>query len=146
VRAARSRGVRRADTRQEGCTVASTSDIDLKQFEGRLAAEREALAADLPKAAEVAALFTRGDVLDPEDMSVQETERDVQLDVVNRRSGRLTAIDEALARIADGSFGRCVECDQPISPARLDADPAVALCIECQRLHEERNPPRTPEL
>jgi DnaK suppressor protein len=112
----------------------------------RLVAERRELTADLPRVGELAELFPKGDVQDPEDLSVQDTQRDVALDIVDRRSSRIRLIDAALARIADGTYGTCVECGEPVSPARLEADPAVALCITCQRKAEEGMPMRMPEL
>ena len=48
-----------------------------------------------------------------------------------RRQGRLQRIDAALKRIEDGSYGECLECDEPIPPRRLEIDPAVALCVSC---------------
>lgn len=42
-------------------------------------------------------------------------------------------VDAALARIAAGTFGICVTCGQPIAAARLEALPAAAHCIECQK-------------
>jgi DnaK suppressor protein len=131
---------------EEEFTVTSNSDSDTKTLRERLERERASLASEIPQASELAELYPQGEVLDPEDISINETERDVQLEVASRRSTRLVAVTDALARIDDGSFGRCLECDEPISAARLDADPAVTLCIECQRRIEERNPVRTPEL
>jgi RNA polymerase-binding transcription factor DksA len=43
----------------------------------------------------------------------------------------LAATRAALARITDGSFGRCAGCGQPIAPARLEARPTALLCIAC---------------
>ena len=48
-----------------------------------------------------------------------------------RRQGRLQRIDAALGRIEDGSYGECLECDEPIPPRRLEIDPAAALCVAC---------------
>ena len=48
-----------------------------------------------------------------------------------RRDARESVIQAALARIEEGEYGRCVECGEPISPARLDLDPAVPTCIGC---------------
>jgi RNA polymerase-binding transcription factor DksA len=45
----------------------------------------------------------------------------------------LRAIDAAIARIADGSYGDCARCGQPIAPARLRALPATAVCTACAR-------------
>lgn len=44
---------------------------------------------------------------------------------------RLAEIDAALARVNDGSYGRCAACGQPIGGARLDARPAASVCIGC---------------
>lgn len=44
----------------------------------------------------------------------------------------LFAIERALAKIADGSYGCCEECGVKISTRRLQARPFTALCIECQ--------------
>jgi DnaK suppressor protein len=42
---------------------------------------------------------------------------------------RLGEIDHALARLADGAYGRCEVCGDPIPPARLEARPTTARCI-----------------
>jgi DnaK suppressor protein len=47
-------------------------------------------------------------------------------------------ITETLQRIADGTYGRCAECDEPIPPARLKAMPTATLCIRCQSAAELR--------
>ncbi len=46
----------------------------------------------------------------------------------------LELVDAALARIEDGSFGRCRRCGGEIAPARLEALPWAAYCIACQKL------------
>jgi len=48
----------------------------------------------------------------------------------------LGAIDAALARIEDGTFGVCQRCGQPIAEARLEALPWATLCIDCKRKQE----------
>ena len=47
-------------------------------------------------------------------------------------------ITETLQRIADGTYGRCEECDEPIPPARLNAIPTATLCVRCQSAAESR--------
>jgi RNA polymerase-binding transcription factor DksA len=44
---------------------------------------------------------------------------------------RLVQIDEALGRLADGSYGRCTTCGQPVGAARLAARPVTTTCIRC---------------
>jgi len=51
-----------------------------------------------------------------------------------RAEHELALIEDALARIANGTFGVCLDCGRPIAPGRLEALPWAARCIECQRL------------
>jgi RNA polymerase-binding protein DksA len=44
----------------------------------------------------------------------------------------LTQVDEALARMDDGTYGKCTNCGRPIAQARLMALPWASLCIDCQ--------------
>lgn len=48
----------------------------------------------------------------------------------------LAAIDAALRRIEDGTYGTCQRCGKPIAPERLEALPYAELCIDCKRLVE----------
>jgi RNA polymerase-binding transcription factor DksA len=52
---------------------------------------------------------------------------------------KVVAIDRALARIADGSFGMCVRCGKAIGSARLLALPTAEVCIDCAREVEGHN-------
>ena len=45
----------------------------------------------------------------------------------------LAMVDGALARLDDGTYGRCIDCDGPIAPDRLAALPWAERCIACQR-------------
>jgi RNA polymerase-binding protein DksA len=45
----------------------------------------------------------------------------------------LSAIDRALERIKDGSYGDCARCERPIPEERLEARPWAEYCIEHQR-------------
>ncbi len=44
---------------------------------------------------------------------------------------RLTDIDRALERLADGSYGLCLRCGRPIPVERLQVRPAAVACAEC---------------
>lgn len=48
----------------------------------------------------------------------------------------LSAIDAALERIDEGTFGVCARCERAIAPERLEARPWASLCIECKRQEE----------
>ncbi len=72
---------------------------------------------------------------DPEGATVA-FERQHLAALVSQARGHLTQIDAAMLRLADGSYGICERCGQPISEARLAARPVTTLCITCasQRL------------
>jgi DnaK suppressor protein len=44
----------------------------------------------------------------------------------------LQQVENALARIREGSFGECISCGKEINPKRLEAVPWTRHCIECQ--------------
>jgi DnaK suppressor protein len=48
----------------------------------------------------------------------------------------LSAIDAALKRIDDGTYGTCVSCGDEIRRERLEASPWASLCIDCKRRAE----------
>ena len=45
---------------------------------------------------------------------------------------RVNRLSAALDRLNDGAYGTCIECEEPISPARLRAMPEVLTCVRCQ--------------
>ncbi|WP_446682090.1 TraR/DksA family transcriptional regulator [Diaphorobacter nitroreducens] len=65
----------------------------------------------------------------------QATVRDAE---ATRDHDELVAVRAALARLADGSYGECTDCGQPVGVARLLAQPAAARCIACQSKAEAR--------
>jgi len=54
------------------------------------------------------------------------------------KSGKgLELVDAALARLADGTFGRCLRCGDPIPDERLEVLPWAAFCVRCQQLEQD---------
>lgn len=54
-----------------------------------------------------------------------------------RAEQQLQRVRAALKRIDDPAFGLCIDCRQPIALPRLQADPCVLLCLECQGFRDE---------
>jgi RNA polymerase-binding transcription factor DksA len=52
----------------------------------------------------------------------------------------LALIDAAYERVANGSYGACVDCADRIAADRLRINPETARCEPCQALFEERHP------
>ena len=67
-----------------------------------------------------------------DDWAQADAERDLTVALEERESAELVAIDEALKRLADGSFGLCVDCGVSIPTARLHANPTAMRCVACQ--------------
>ena len=59
-------------------------------------------------------------------------QRDLAVRNLELNSIKLKESNAALARIANGTYGVCLECEEPISAKRLAALPTAALCIRCQ--------------
>jgi DnaK suppressor protein len=62
------------------------------------------------------------------------SERELAIRNLDRESHLLRNVRGALARMADGSYGTCLHCEEEISPKRLDAVPWAAYCIRCQEI------------
>jgi len=72
------------------------------------------------------------------DRASSETDRALELRARDRQRKLIAKIDEALARIDDGSYGYCEETGEPISLRRLEARPIATLSVEAQERHERR--------
>ena len=75
-------------------------------------------------------------VRDLEDESFADLIVDVGLAEIDRDLDELRAIDAALLRVADGSYGVCEACDRPIDLKRLNLTPQALRCIDCQTIFE----------
>ena len=67
---------------------------------------------------------------DPEGATIA-FERQHTAALVGQARQHLAQIDAAIARLADGSYGVCESCGQPIGAARLAARPVTTSCITC---------------
>jgi len=70
--------------------------------------------------------------MDTYDLASEEREREISFILTDRDRGKLQAIEDALDRIDDGSYGVCESCDQEIAEGRLQAMPFTRLCVQCQ--------------
>jgi RNA polymerase-binding protein DksA len=96
-----------------------------------LKAERERLMLELGEPIESPGQMTYGSQAAAA-THVFEQQRDLALR--ERHEHQLAAVESALARLDDGSFGTCVRCGRPIARERIEALPWAAFCIDCQRI------------
>ena len=72
------------------------------------------------------------------DRASSETDRSLELRARDRQRKLISKIDEALARIDDGSYGYCEETGEIIGVKRLMARPIATLSIDSQERHERK--------
>jgi DnaK suppressor protein len=70
------------------------------------------------------------------DTATETVDREIDYTLEASDGRLLTAIDSALNRIEDGTYGTCVNCGAQIAPERLEAMPWATLCIDCKRKEE----------
>jgi len=56
--------------------------------------------------------------------------------IANQQVQELSEIDEALVRIAKGTYGVCDMCDESIAIGRLRAKPFAKFCTPCREIYE----------
>jgi RNA polymerase-binding transcription factor len=108
---------------------------DLQGYRRRLEAELAELNGqrhDLEEATGASLADSTGEVgFDEEfaDAGTYTFERERDLSLVDNTKDLIDKVEHALARIGDGSYGRCEACGNPIEAERLDALPYSTLCL-----------------
>ncbi|MDP6809214.1 MAG: TraR/DksA family transcriptional regulator [Kiritimatiellia bacterium] len=90
--------------------------------------------------------LTRADEVNIEEDGTDAFDRQFALNLASSENEALIAIDVALKRIEEGSYGKCHECGGGIEKARLKALPFVQNCISCQFEVEKHRPGYRPPI
>lgn len=90
--------------------------------------------------AEHASDVSEGEVVDFKDMAVEETQAVVEQAVAGKAADELEQVVAARRRLADGSYGECLDCGEEIDVRRLTAMPGTPYCTACQAIHELKVP------
>jgi DnaK suppressor protein len=105
--------------------------IDRGAVRARLQAERRRLLGEIGQAITVPDQMTYGSQAAA---ASQVFEQERELAMRERAELHLQAVEAALARLNDGTYGTCARCGRPIATERLEALPWAAHCIDCQQL------------
>jgi DnaK suppressor protein len=100
---------------------------------------REILAEVQEKMRDVRAEGASGEgkgVLDSAETSEADIQDDIELALIQMKSETLHKIEEALARLEEGTYGNCFECGDEISERRLRALPFAVRCKDCEEARE----------
>jgi DnaK suppressor protein len=118
--------------------------IDLNSIKERLEAKRGELEneiADLTQAHPdpVSPIEANDPPSDFEDAAVDSDEIVAEQSLLVNQQALLTEVKQALERIEQGTYGKCVDCGKPIPEKRLEAIPWAARDVECEERLEQRN-------
>lgn len=125
-----------------GSTYAPSSDEEymnerqLAYFRDKLLAWREALLEEVQGTLDGLRDTAHHEVGDDVDRATREADQALELRTRDRCRKLVRKIDQALARIEDGSYGYCEETGEPIGLARLEARPVATLSVEAQERRE----------
>jgi len=81
----------------------------------------------------------RHDSVNSEEDGTDQFDRQLALSVASSENESLMAIDEALERVEEGTYGVCQQCGQTIGKARLKALPFVTMCVGCKSEAEKQD-------
>lgn len=111
------------------------NDRQREYFRQKLLAWKQEL---LKESEETLEHLQEGGLQEPDlaDRASAEMDRALELRTRDRARKLISKIDDALERVADGSYGYCEETGEPISLRRLEARPIATLSIEAQERHE----------
>lgn len=96
----------------------------------RVAGRATSLERELTSLAEEQSLTSHDDEHDPEGVTIAVQRAQLQ-GLLEAARAEIAELDRAAARLADGTYGYCATCGEPIAPERLEALPAATTCIRC---------------
>lgn len=108
----------------------------MKSFRDKLLARRESLVGQVQQAELYSRERDAEATQDPADMAANAYTKELLVSMSDNDRQLLNLIDEALERIEEGEYGKCVRCEEALPDKRLDAVPWARHCVRCQDLHE----------
>ncbi|MHB1958453.1 MAG: TraR/DksA family transcriptional regulator [Acidobacteriaceae bacterium] len=106
-------------------------------FEKRLRQRQQELEQAVASTVAQALASNTDDTQDVADQAVAGYQKELLFSQGSVRSAQLRLVRQALARLADGTFGECVRCYQAIGAKRIEALPWTPYCIDCQERIEK---------
>jgi DnaK suppressor protein len=110
----------------------------LTRFRRTLLEEKQRILNNSQNAIKHELALSTDDLADETDLTVSEMNQNLMFKLRDRERQLLSKIDQALAKVDDGTFGTCEDCEEPIEPRRLEARPVSTLCIACKEREEHK--------
>jgi DnaK suppressor protein len=76
------------------------------------------------------------EVLDAVESAEADIQEDLEFALVQMKSETLNKVNDALARLEQGSYGNCFDCGDEIAEKRLRALPFAVRCKDCEEARE----------
>lgn len=118
------------------------SQTQLHDLKNQLLADQERLLeevrTELDHSGEQHFIELAGRVMDMGDQSVADVLADLDAAMIDRHVRELREIESALRRMAEGTYGSCLDCGAEVAVERLKAYPTAERCINCQSLHDKQ--------
>jgi len=122
--------------------MASLTPSEISHFRDRLRARdlelRQTIHSSLVNAEDKTYAEVAGRVLDAAEQSVADMFADDKILRIEKEVTEQTDVATALARITNGTYGTCIDCEDEIGVKRLDAYPTAKRCIRCQTHYERQ--------
>src|ERR1700740_2114090 len=109
---------------------------DLKRFKDMLDEKRNQIIQNAQSTLAEDMTLDANDLPDEMDLASSEYLQSFTFRLRGREKAFLDKIQKALLKIEDGSFRKCEECEEEISPQRLEVRPETNLCIRCKEDQE----------
>jgi len=112
------------------------SNEHLKEFKEMLLRKKSVLTNHLRTELSELEAPDKHHLADLEEMASDTTDTDSVCEIMALGASTIDQIDQALAKIDEGTYGVCEDCGEQIAFERLEAIPFATLCIECKKRHE----------
>jgi len=120
--------------------AAKLTKKEMERYRRLLIGKKNSLSNDLAKTRNAEEETTEESTQDIADKAVSSYTREFLYSLSDTDRNTLLQIDQALARVAEGNFGLCLNCGNLMAEKRLGAVPWAPYCIECQELSEKGLP------
>ena len=65
--------------------------------------------------------------------------RDIELQMLTEEGNVVELIEDAIKRLMNGEYGKCIDCDDAIPDGRLEVKPYALYCTKCKSIREKNN-------
>lgn len=111
--------------------------MNIEHFKQRLRDKERELVAEITRLEGEARASGEAEVRDPMDEATSSQSASETLEEQSLASQTLIQVQDALRRIEDGTYGKCIACGRQLGAARLEAIPWAAYCLEDQERQDQ---------